>query len=43
MDADAGQDNDDEMDSRFRFEIMMIGILEWMIECLAYDLCTVDT
>uniref|UniRef100_A0A2N9FA41 Uncharacterized protein n=1 Tax=Fagus sylvatica TaxID=28930 RepID=A0A2N9FA41_FAGSY len=23
--------------------IIMIGILEWMAECLAYDLCTVDT
>ena len=23
--------------------IMMIGIIEWMIEYLAYNLCTVDT
>ena len=26
-----------------KIQIMMIGILEWMIECLAYDLCTVNT
>jgi hypothetical protein len=26
-----------------KIQIMMIGILKWMIECLAYDLCTVNT
>jgi hypothetical protein len=43
MDVDAGQDNDDEMDSVDSDYDDYNDILEWMIECLAYDLCIVDT